>query len=325
MKAEELLDAALGRRERDADSDGFEESTDDEPISTDRLNRLRLRVNSLLDDGESFEPPPGLANRTIRFVLDQAESHSRRVLQFESARSPGPRWPDYAVAAGIFLAGVITLIPAIQRGQFRAHQSTCSLNLNRLGVALAQYSGTYGVYPYVEQDSPAARVGSYVVLLNDEGLLPELTTLDCPADGHKDATGSLPSFKTFAANEAKAPLSSPCLCQVDYAYHLGYRRPSGKAGPLTAHLGSHLQGVVPVLADQPAHDIHGYILAGNSPNHGGRGQNVLFADGSVRWHSGRRVSPIDDDLYLNDLAKSAPGVNSRDAVLAPGTASFHGK
>lgn len=324
MQADELLDAALGRFERDGD-DGREEAIFDDRESTDRLNRLRRGLNALLDDGETYDPPPDLASRTVRFVLEQADSRSRRVLQLDASRTSAPRWPDYAVAAGIFLAGIITLIPAIQRGQFRAHQTHCSRNLNRLGVALAQYSGSYGVYPYVEKDSPAARAGSYVVLLNDQGLIPELTTLDCPADGHKDATGSLPTFEALCENEAKAPLSTPCLGQVDYAYHLGYRRPSGRTGPLIAPLASHLQSLVPLLADQPAHDRLGRILAGNSPNHGGYGQNVLFADGSVHWHSGRRVSPVDDDLYLNDLSKAAPGVNSRDAVLAPGTASFHPK
>ena len=162
-------------------------------------------------------------------------------------------------------------------------------------------------------------------MLNDAGLISEVATLDCPADGHEDAPGELPTFERLCENESKAPLSSPCLHRMDYAYHLGYRRPSGESGPLTAPLGVHLQTVTPLLADQPSHDSHGLILPGNSPNHGGRGQNVLFADGSVRWHSGRRVSPVDADLYLNNLDKSAPGVNSHDAVLAPGMVSFHGR
>ena len=59
------------------------------------------------------------------------------------------------------------------------------------------------------------------------------------------------------------------------------------------------------------------VLAGNSPNHGRRGQNVLFSDGSLRWFPGRRVSPVDDDLYLNNRAKPEPGVNLFDAALVP--------
>ena len=140
MKADELLDAALGRREQDvavhvavAALDG---PTSADLDLTNRLDRLRRNLNALLDDGAAIEPPPDLARRTVQFVLNHTEVRSRRVLQFEQARSSGPRWADFAVAAGIFLAGLITLIPAIQRGQFRTRQLTCAFNLNRLGVAL---------------------------------------------------------------------------------------------------------------------------------------------------------------------------------------------
>ena len=35
----------------------------------------------------------------------------------------------------------------------------------------------------------------------------------------------------------------------------------------------------------------------NSPNHRGRGQNVLYRDGSVRFIQHRRLGPNRDDIY----------------------------
>ena len=52
---------------------------------------------------------------------------------------------------------------------------------------------------------------------------------------------------------------------------------------------------------------------GNSLNHGGRGQNVLFHDGHVEFCVSRLVGG--DDIYLNRDMKVAAGVGCSDAVL----------
>ena len=105
----------------------------------------------------------------------------------------------------------------------------------------------------------------------------------------------------------------------DYAYHAGYRHPSGRPGPVLAKLSSR----VPLLADQPAHEGN-TILEGNSPNHGQRGQNVLFNDGHVSWFDSRRVSPEDADLFLNFDHQPAPGLTPQDAALLPSLCPFTG-
>jgi prepilin-type processing-associated H-X9-DG protein len=109
------------------------------------------------------------------------------------------------------------------------------------------------------------------------------------------------------------------MAQNDYAFHVGhypsamaYADPKGKAGPLSLRA-SH---TIPLVADRPAFHS-GEILEGNSPNHGGQGQNVLFADGHSAWHNTRKVTPVDNDLFLNHFNRPAYGVTPEDAVLMP--------
>ncbi len=106
----------------------------------------------------------------------------------------------------------------------------------------------------------------------------------------------------------------------DYAYNVGYRHPTGHPGPHELNLSSGM----PVLADSPYHVNFATIGDGNSPNHGRRGQNVLYGDSSVRWLGTRRASPHDPDIYLNNDRKARPGVHFQDAVLVPSKVPFHG-
>jgi hypothetical protein len=106
----------------------------------------------------------------------------------------------------------------------------------------------------------------------------------------------------------------------DYAYNVGYRLPTGQPAP---HDLRHAASM-PVLADSPDHENFSTIRDGNSPNHGRRGQNVLYGDNSVRWLGTRRAGPHDPDIYLNNELKACPGVHSHDAVLVPSKVPFRG-
>ncbi len=94
----------------------------------------------------------------------------------------------------------------------------------------------------------------------------------------------------------------------NYAYSLGYRENGTLHGPCD------LDCEQPILADHnPLADS-----GGNSPNHGGQGQNVLYIDGHVRWC----ISPVlgcpADNIYLNRKGKVAAGLNRDDSVLGAG-------
>jgi prepilin-type processing-associated H-X9-DG protein len=107
----------------------------------------------------------------------------------------------------------------------------------------------------------------------------------------------------------------------DYAYHIGYGRGTARPAPTIAELSAS----IPILADRPGHDGSHRILEGNSPNHGGRGQNVLYTDGHVRWHHTRSLGPHDADMFLNARQLPGPGIHEFDATLAPGPFRFDGR
>jgi hypothetical protein len=231
------------------------------------------------------------------------------------------RWVDVAVAASIFFAALLTLLPVAYRGKLQRSQLGCVFNLQQLGLGLGQYASLHNVYPYAPPECPAAHAGAYPFLLNDSALLPNPSVLDCPCNGPSETPNPFPDFPAVCQLKKTSPQRYDKLVGWDYAYHLGYRRGSGKPGPMSAVYSPHL----PILADRPAHDDRHHILEGNSPIHRGRGQNVLYTDGHIQWHHTRRLSPRDPDMFLNAHQLPAPGLSEEDAALAPGSFRFDGQ
>lgn len=98
-----------------------------------------------------------------------------------------------------------------------------------------------------------------------------------------------------------APHLSGC-----YAYTLGFQDEDGRHHGLNRNSDGHL----PLMADKPAEGRH----EENSPNHGGKGQNVLHINGKVGFYRQRTVQE-GDDIYLNHYRRIGAGVDARDAVL----------
>jgi hypothetical protein len=312
MNAQDMFDHAFGQLEGTARERADAELAADPGLAR-RLDRLALSLHVLLDDGRGreIEPPAGLAQRTLAFV---AENRRRRtILDFVPARVPF-RWADVAVAACIFGAGLLTLLPAMQRSKDRMNQAACVFNLQQLGLGLAQYGHRHRMYPHEPANCPQATAGTFAALLQEAGLLGDLSHLDCPSNG-KCQTTPLPDITTLCKLRQTDPDRYDRTVCWDYAYHGGYREGSNRpAQPLMIPC----KETLPLLADQPPHqaDLR-RILPGNSPNHGGRGQNVLYSDLHVGWHNTRRLGPHDPDMFLNDAQQPGPGLRLLDTVLLP--------
>lgn len=292
-----MLDYALRQLDSSAREQVDRELAED-PAAADAMDRLTRSIHLLLDDGETFDPPPQLASRTLAFVAE-ATRRRRTILDFVPVSVPF-RPADLAVAAGIFIAGLITLLPAMQKSRERMEIAGCSYNLQQLGRALWQYGTQHQHYPFAPEQHPGGPVGAYVAQLRDGGTLSdlEINTLHCPH---------------VAKDKLSNPQDAANVKSLGYAYNVGYRLPSGTVAPIRA---DHTPNIA-LLADQPAHVNFQHILPGNSPNHGGRGQNVLYADLHIGWHNTRRLTPKDDDMFTNSKHELQPGLSPEDTSLLP--------
>jgi len=312
MNANELLDHALKLTD---DLDQAERALAANPAAAEMVERLSRSIHLLLDDGDAYDPPPRLSNRTMHFVAE-ASRRRKTILDFAPARVPF-RWADVAVAASIFMAGILTLLPAVQRSKDRVDQAGCTYNLQQLGRSLWLYGNQHKHYPFgSEVNGKAPPVGGYLAILKDEGDIsePDLIAMECPSHLKAHRHDPLPDYATLCRLHAEDPNQVIHMLCTNYAYNPGHRSStSNKVVPIAAdHMAS-----IPLLGDQPPHENFRTILDGNSPNHGGRGQNVLYSDLHVGWHNTRRLSPTDPDMYLNNEYKIAPGVSPKDSILMP--------
>ncbi|MDG3002872.1 hypothetical protein [Paludisphaera mucosa] len=317
MNADELLDFALGQLE-DPRRRALDEASRSDPEVAAKIQRARRAVDLLCDDGLLADPPPGLAGRTLAFVA-QSPARSPSILDYVPARVPF-RWADFAVAASIFVAGLLTLMPAVQRSRERMNQAGCVFNLQQIGQALGQYATIHPSYPSPPSDRAGADSGLFAAFLRGSGVLPDVSVLDCPYNGRCDLehARNLTSFEQADAMSKSDPAAYKKMVCWDYGYNPGYRHASGRLGPITARPAS----LIAVVADQPPDDASLGDVDRNSPNHFGAGQNVLYSDGGVRWHRSRLVAPDDRDVYLNNARKMEPGINDRDSVILPRHAPF---
>jgi prepilin-type processing-associated H-X9-DG protein len=312
-----LLKALDADTERDVE--GFLRT---HPEERNRLELLRRALAPLASDAD-VEAPAGLWVRTLARVAE----HQCRKLPAAPEEPPaqavaptrrGWRWIDVAVAAGIFVCAVSLGLPGIKKLWERHQIYACQNNLRLFGNALTDYSDLHdGALPKVEAQGVRSRAGMVVPVLHDAGVLSPEVTVTCSAQPSRHpsdlSVADLEMIQKQRPQEFDDLARSLSGC---YAYTLGY------------FLGGHLEGVrrdadgrLPIMADRPPFLPTGVRATGNSPNHGGRGQNVLYLDGSVFFRTDRAVGLDRDDIYLNQDNCLAAGLNPTDSVLGPSWAT----
>ena len=210
MNADQLIDFVLGQLDG-TDREQIEHAVQTDPGVATRVDRLGRAIHRLLDDGPAIEPPPGLTHRTLTLVA-QSRLKPRSILDYVPARVPF-QWADFAVAASIFIAGVLTLLPAIQGSRERMRQAGCVYNLQQLGHSLAQYASLYPFYPYPPSHQADAHAGTFAAVLHDAGVLHDLSILDCPCNGPCLGSGTRPS--QFRPAQRDSPHRSRSVSPLD--------------------------------------------------------------------------------------------------------------
>jgi prepilin-type processing-associated H-X9-DG protein len=299
----------------------------DHPDARARLDALRRSVEPLEADRDEIEPPAGLWVRTLARVAEHScrELPRAPVLPMR-APSPAPRrrWtrPDALVAAGILLCIGLLIPPGIGHLRYRHERAICQNNLRPISVALDMYADldhppgdpehVKGSYPNVARKGNRNIAGAFLPALVEAGVMrPEQLSVSCPGLGSVQIASWTPEQLRRLSDEEFNRVARDMA--ASYGYTLGYRNELGHI--LGLRRGDQVR---PIVADRPpdgGHVLNGQI---NSPNHQGRGQNVLYTDGHVDFHPVRRLAG--DDIFLNEANEPAAGLHWRDNVLgASGT------
>ncbi len=322
MTAESMWDYSVGQLD-DPERRRHEAALRHDPELHRAQNRLNDRLHQLLDDGDHPVPPHELLASTLERVWDAVDREATsEQLWPETVAMPTRtlRLTDLLVAAAILMATALMLIPALRESRSQANLVCNENNLYQLGVAMNSYFAAHDAYPTMAGRDDLAFTGFYPYQLREARFLSDPEVLDCPTAPDSVAPPRpFPNFDDVLADLERDRRANRPLLEHDYVYNvrLGEHR---AVGPHRIDLSL----AIPMLADQPPHLEDGQILPGNSPNHQGRGQHVLFVDGGVRFFSGRRIGPRDADLYLNAEQRAEPGNDPSDHVLLPGFFRFDG-
>jgi prepilin-type processing-associated H-X9-DG protein len=290
-------------------------SLEADPELRQRLELLRQAVAPLEADRADSEPPLGLVIRTLGRVAE----HCCRDLPHAPAppRSPTvtfrrPFWrrADVLVAASILVVALGLALSWLVNLRDRQGLLACQNNLREFFTGLKTYSDQHDRnFPNVATAARTPRnvAGLVVPMLVSAQALPRGASIRCPGNGAAaPAEWTLEQIQNMTDEEFAQTAGRLACC---YAYSLGYRDADGYHGPRFDP--EQPNELLPLMSDRPPEDPR----AGNSPNHGGRGQNVLYTDGHVSFKTTRSAGFGGDDIFLNRAQKVEAGLDPHDTVL----------
>ncbi|MEX0939410.1 MAG: DUF1559 domain-containing protein [Pirellulales bacterium] len=279
------------------------------------LALLQNSLQPLAGVSLDYDPPAGLADRTCQYVSLQAATRAAAAPVTPSTYAePMPQassWSmaDLAVAAGIFVAAGMLLFPAVQHSRATARRAVCQNNLRELNVAMQGYSMDHeGYFPPIDAEGNAAAAGVYSVELTDGGYWAHKDAPLCPSSelARRNQRVPVPTRELLEQAQGDKLREMQQTMGGSYGYNLGYVKgdryhtPKNDGSPY-----------LPVLADAPSQHLEGR----KSANHGGCGQNVLYADGHVAFRKQCAHGDSGDNIFVNDRGLVAAGTSPLDVVL----------
>ena len=255
----------------------------------------RRRLAPLLAMRPDGEPPPGLAERTCRFVGAYAPVPRRAKLRQRklspdvavSGRAARVGWSDVAAVAVILLVAAILVPPAIHNSRFHSRLASCQEKLRQVGLALAQYGYDHG-NPISElaDNERLTGAGQFAAELLDDSLKPDDGRAVCP-DAWLAAQGvvhwshhvgySLASFQSPVAEASEAGPPLPRGLPFEIAGMTNRDWPGTWRNGMSNGATDTPPAAVALLADAPSADLPGQAI----DCHDGQGRNMFFEDGHV--------------------------------------------
>lgn len=300
-----------------------------------KLKTALTPLNSLEDES----CPDHLAEGTI-FRLNNAARSSRlkleQLLATEQTRTISTRnrfWRNFgemltAAAVIIFVAGVV--IAPLNMARYESWKQQCQMQLSRIAGGLSNYQSDHdGQLPAVATATgePWWKVGyngpenysntRHMWLLVKNGYV-DTTDFVCPGRRQGRAL-LLDSAKIRDYNDF------PARKYITYSFRI--KCPSSKSYDSTARrvliadLNPLFEKLPRDYSEKLRIELTKALLSANSPNHKGRGQNVLFGDGSSNFAKTRRIGISEDDMFTLRDTSVYKGVEvpscETDSFLAP--------
>jgi hypothetical protein len=313
---EELLGSLLGALD-EGEQQAIEERLDREPALRAELTAVRQQLEPLKTLTYAAASPPGLVERTCRFVFSHvkpapAAPPLRPIMSPPAAAADWMGrigWIDVALAVTVLASAALLMVPAVQNSRFHGRITACKDNLRELGVSLTQYSEHHNQYfPQIPTRGNMADAGIYAPTLVSNEYLVEPQGVVCPGS-------PLAGRRTFRPPTLEALRSAPpgelsamrAEMGGSYAYALGHVIDGAYQDRQNLYRANR-----PIMADAPGTDLPDL----QSQHHGGNGQNVLFEDCRVDF----LTSPVlitGDNIYLNEQSDVSAASDLNDAVVAP--------
>ncbi len=284
-----------------------------------------LQIMSLFEADPEVPPPERLLHRTIAtvYMRDAADRCAFPYSPSFATRSrlTHTRFRLLDLAVALVLAFVVSalLFPAITRVREYYRQAACRENLRQVGLALAVYADQFnGALPQTTWSGGlGAPAAIQPVALIEHGYLGDRLALYCPGD--RDSGPPL-AVTTDQLRTARASADGEKLRKLlraaagSYAFSTGYLVDGTYYGPTLKAASAQV-----LVADRPPMDLTGaWLPTANSHNHGGQGQNALYAD----LHVGFLVTPealaSRDSIYANRANRLGASLAWDDISLAPG-------
>ncbi|MGY8771265.1 MAG: anti-sigma factor family protein [Pirellulales bacterium] len=336
---DQMLGYLLGALDEDETRE-VRQLIESQPEIQDEFNRLKKHIDNLENSWDDIPAPSGLASKTCGLLDDPIAaqamlSSSESPLEDSIDDRPAPKNPrffesitsgpsrftllDSLVALGACLAAAAIFLPALAGSRMLANQLQCENNLRQVGVALQQsaYGSPLNEYPTITAEGPFSAAGTFGPKLIAEGYLPNEKMLSCVSNPREDSSKPFPSDQQLALANQKELSELHARLDSVYNYNLGMQE-SGKISPPQSKGRAHypLASDVVFVNNGPIRD-HSV----STMDHGGRGVNILYDDGSVRFLNIEEAPYFFRQYFINDDGVVEPGLSEEDAVLGSGTSN----